>query len=225
MVMVNDILQVLVGSRAHGLATPDSDWDYRSVFVVPTDELFKIGGYIGGDVRWIEHGKARTDDDTGWEVGKFLFLATKSNPTILEVFKAPIIESSNWGLEMRELFPYIWSSQAVRDAFIGYGLNQRKKFLDEKDNRSPKYAVSYLRVLYNAWELLTTGTFTIEVVNTSIGDILKQWKSGNYTVGEVMDLCFKWGKIVEEVYDNLPTKHQTDLKPINDFLVRLRREH
>ena len=31
------ILKTLVGSRAHGLETPESDEDWRSVFVRPTD--------------------------------------------------------------------------------------------------------------------------------------------------------------------------------------------
>lgn len=36
------ILKVLVGSHAHGLAGPDSDKDFRSVFAMPTVELFQL---------------------------------------------------------------------------------------------------------------------------------------------------------------------------------------
>src|SRR5258708_8666676 len=107
------ILNVLVGSRAHGLNTDSSDYDYRGVFVTPTSELLKLGKRPD-QTSWIED----KIDDTKWEVGKFLFLATKCNPTILEVFKAPTVENANldqlgWGMELRELFDSVWSSQYV----------------------------------------------------------------------------------------------------------------
>ena len=37
------ILKVVVGSHAHGLAGPESDKDFRSVFILPTAELFRVG--------------------------------------------------------------------------------------------------------------------------------------------------------------------------------------
>ncbi len=57
------ILKVVVGSQAHGLATPESDFDYRGVFVVPTAEILSLNGTTK-TTNWIE-GK---DDDTSWEL-------------------------------------------------------------------------------------------------------------------------------------------------------------
>ena len=37
------ILKVVVGSHAHGLAGPDCDKDYRSVFVLLSAALFRVG--------------------------------------------------------------------------------------------------------------------------------------------------------------------------------------
>src|SRR3990167_7324772 len=114
------ILRVLVGSRAHGLAGPDSDYDYRGVFVRPTSELLSIGAkpYL---TQWTEADKAKGEklDDTAWEVGHFLQLATHCNPTILEVLAAPRVDEgsdwSSWGTDLRGLFPYIWNPCGVRD--------------------------------------------------------------------------------------------------------------
>jgi predicted nucleotidyltransferase len=215
------ILKVLVGSRSHGLATLESDFDYRGVFVVPTAEILKIGGHTE-HTSWLE-GK---DDDTSWELGHFLFLATKCNPTILETFLAPIVElntnNNMWGLEIRKLFPYIWNSNDVKNAFIGYGLNQRKKFLNNKDGKPNKFAAAYLRSLYNAYELLTTGTFTIRIIDTPVGQMVKNFKEGNYTVGEVVNECLKWQKEVELAAENNPK--EANLKPINEFLLKVRKE-
>lgn len=217
--MEGQILKVLVGSRAHGLATPESDHDYRGVFVAPTREILKLGGHAKR-TSWVE-GK---DDDTSWELGHFLFLATKSNPTILETFLAPTVgETHRLGLLLRDLFPLVWSSRGVRDAFVGYGLNQRKKFLEAKDGRPHKYAAAYLRTLFNAWELLRTGTFTVRIADTEIGPTVRRFKEGDYTVGEVVQTCHDWQWIVEEAYQRNPGK-TTDHELMNHFLIKIRRE-
>lgn len=215
----NQILKVLVGSQAHGLAGPTSDFDYRGVFVVPTTEILGINTGKIKNTSWIE-GK---DDDTSWELGHFLLMATKCNPTILETFLAPVIEETEDGVLIRGLFPHIWNATAVRDAFIGYGLNQRKKFLDDKDQRRDKYAVAYIRSLYNALELLTTGTFTVRVGDLEIGETLKRVKKGEFKTGEVIDICMDLEVKVREAAAKCNKK--TDYDQINAALLKLRYKH
>lgn len=213
------LLRTVVGSQAHGLATPESDTDIRGVFILPTEEILSLGGKVQ-QTNWKE-GK---DDETSWELGHFLFLATKCNPTILEVFLAPVHEASPEGYRMRELFPYIWNSQGVRDAFIGYGLNQRKKFLDGKDSKPNKFAAAYLRALVNGYELLSTGTFTIRVADLPIGQKIRRFKEGGYySVGEVMDTCLEWEERVKVAFKENPNK-KADLDVVNDFLLGMRRQ-
>jgi len=226
------ILKVVVGSQAHGLATPESDFDYRGVFVVPTENFFKLGAPNPKNTSWVE-GK---EDDTTWEVGHFLNMATHCNPTILETFLAPSVdvdlgvEEMRLGQKLRDLFPYVWNSKDVMNAFIGYGLNQRKKFFDDKDKRAAKYAVAYLRTLYQAWELLETGTFTVRIADTPIGDTLKGWKKMSSSEilqnasGEVIEQCLGWEKKVREAYEKNPDK-KTDLEPVNDFLLDVRKTY
>ena len=216
---MKQLLKVVVGSQAHGLATPESDFDYRGVFLQPTTEILSLGSSLK-QTSWIE-GK---DDDTSWELGHFLHLSTKCNPTILETYLAPVIESTPLGDELRALFPYVWNSKAVCDAFIGYGLNQRKKFLEEKDKRPHKFAAAYLRSLYNAYELLCTGTFNVRIADTEIGETIRNFKVGSYTFGEVIDTCRTWEENVRMAYNENPNK-TTDLAKINEFLLKVRREN
>ena len=231
---MKEILKCIVGSQAHELAGPDSDFDYRGVFIVPTSEILKLGGSVK-HTSWIE-GK---EDDTSWEIGHFLNLAAHCNPTILEVFLAPTMKESfvknpsqeiiklnitPEGEELRELFPKVWNSQGVRDAFIGYGLNQRKKFLEEKDGRPAKFAVAYLRTLYQAYHLLTTGTFPISMKGTEIYETLKEWKTGKYEIGDVIQKCHGWQKLVELAFEKNPDK-QTDVDAVNRFLLKIRKEN
>lgn len=211
------ILKVLVGSRAHGLHNPDSDSDFRAVFTVPTAKILGLNSNVK-NAQWIEGDV----DNTSWEIGHFLRLATKCNPTILETFLSPIVETSDFGQELRNLFPAIWNSQGVRDAFIGYGLNQRKKFLDGKDGRPAKFAAAYARSLYNAKELLETGTFTVNISGLAIGALLKEWKAGNYKVGSVIDVCVELEADVRKAYINNPNK-VTDMGKVNEFLLKVRK--
>lgn len=217
------ILKTIVGSQAHGLASKNSDYDYRGVFVIPTSELLKLGNPIK-TTSWIEG----NDDDTSWEIGHFLNMATHCNPTVLETFLSPRIHPENkiqlkYGAEMQALFPHVWNSADVKNAFIGYGLNQRKKFFDNKDQRAPKYATAYLRTLYNAWELLSTGTFNVNLTGTPVYEHCKRFKAGDYTPGEVINECFKWETEVLKAYKANPDK-QTNVEPINEFLLKVRKE-
>ena len=83
-----EMLRILCGSHAHGLATKDSDKDFRSVYITPTSEILSLNCGSEKGNHWVEK---QTDDNTSYEISHFLHLATKSNPSILEVFKAPIV--------------------------------------------------------------------------------------------------------------------------------------
>ena len=220
------ILRTLVGSHAHGLATEKSDRDYRGVFVIPTTELLKLGG-ITKQTSWIEG----DTDSTEWEVGHFLNMAVHCNPTVLETFLAPSVflhpvdsEDAKLEKELRDLFPHVWNSNDVRNAFVGYGVNQRKKFFDNKDQRAPKYAAAYLRVLYNCAQLLETGTFDVDLRGSTIYDQVKNFKEGRYTYGEVIQACFDMETRVIKAYNANPDK-KTNVEPVNEFLLKARKHY
>ena len=50
---MNDILKVIVGSQAYGLANKDSDIDYRGVFYVPTEVVVGLDGHTR-NTSWVE---------------------------------------------------------------------------------------------------------------------------------------------------------------------------
>jgi len=212
------ILKVLVGSHAHGLATPDSDRDYRSVFVIPTEDMFQLG-FKPPSTQWT---KGKTDE-TAWEVSAFLTLATQGHPLVLETFLAPVEQADVWGQRLRSLFPDVWSSEKAFESFVNYAHNQRQKFLEKKDGRPEKYAAAYLRVLQNLCELLETGTFTIHIAPTELGKKIVAIKQGEYRTGEVIDL----GEALLITAQKLraASSHAENLARINSFLIDIRREY
>lgn len=227
------ILKVIVGSQAHGLATFESDTDYRGVFVQSAKErLNPFSKPI--DTQWFEKSGTAggtVTDDTSTEVGKFLFEATKSNPTTLEVFKGTNVVNGAygaWGISLQELFPHVWSSKGVYEAFTGYGRNQRTKMLDDRDGKAGKFAVAWLRTLYNAAELLRFGTFELSVIGTPIEKVTRMWKTGHsqltkpgkdvrLTNGEVIDTCAEYEGIASYAYETMPPK-ETEFEPLIDYL-------
>jgi len=217
----NIILRTLVGSRAHGLSTSESDYDYRGVFLAPTKELLKLNA-PKITTNWQEGDTKEGADNTMWELGHFLFMATKCNPTILEVFKAPIETTTDLGNSLRKLFSRVWNSRGVMMAFMGYGLNQRKKFLDKKDSRPHKYATAYLRTLVQAWYLLTTQELVIDMSVTDEFETLKRFKSGEYEMGEVIQKTYDWEDKVKIAYEHNPDK-ETDMDQVNAWLLKVRK--
>ena len=213
------ILKVLVGSRAHNLHDKDSDYDYRSVYILPTSDILSLGYKYKGS-SWTEGDK---HDNTAYEIGHFLELATKCNPTILEMFKAPIIEATEEGKKLRELFPYIWNPKQAFDAFVGYGLNQRKKFLDKKDNRQNKYAVAYIRTLFNLIQLLETGTFDVEIKQEHLKECLLNYKKGKYSSGEIINQAEYFTQLARASLEDC--KHKPNSAKVKEFILKIRKEN
>jgi hypothetical protein len=210
------ILRVLVGSQAHGLATAESDQDFRRVYVMPTENMFHLGFKYPG-TQWTK----AEGDETAWEVGQFLMLATQCHPHILETLLAPVVTVDQWGNQLRSLFPAIWSPDQAFAAFTNYARNQRTKFLDQKDGRPAKYAAAYIRVLYNLRELLESHTFTIQISSTSIGPTLAEIKNGTIGIGRVIDLG---EDLLQQCAHHLrQCTHSPDHRLIQDFLTTLRK--
>lgn len=210
------ILKVLIGSQAHGLAGPESDADYRSVYVMPTANLFRVGFRYQGTRMTKE-----TADETAWEIGLFLSLALECYPLVLETFLAPVVSADEWGRELRDLFPSVWSARQAYEAFMTYAANQRKKFLDKKDGRPAKYAAAYVRVLYNLCELLDRGTFTVRIAETEVGADLARLKAGQVRPGEVIDMGEHWAGVATHRLS--ACVHRSDPNAVDAFALRIRK--
>ena len=75
------------GSRSWGMASEDSDYDARFVYVRPLDDYLRLEG-LKDTIEW------KLDevlDISGWDVAKFLRLMRGSNPTAFEWIGSPIV--------------------------------------------------------------------------------------------------------------------------------------
>ena len=183
---------------------------------MPTTDMFRVGFKYQGTRMMQEK-----EDETAWEIGHFLQLSLQGHPLVLETLVAPVVVMDDWGEELRQIFPHLWSARNAYDSFMNYCENQRKKMLEKKDDRPAKYAAAYVRVLFNLCELLERGTFTVRIVETPVGETVRKIKEGDYRIGEVIDLGEHWAN---EAALRLTACSQQGRPDLADaFLIKLRK--
>ena len=114
------ILRSVVGSRAYGLDHADSDVDRRGVYLPPAEMQWSLYG-VPEQLENVE------TDECYWELQKFLTLALKANPNVLEVLHSPMVEHvmplGQELLDMREAF----LSKLVYQTYSGYVMSQFRR--------------------------------------------------------------------------------------------------
>lgn len=166
------LLSGIVGSTAYGLAREGSDVDRLGVFVAPTIEVSGLDWH--GD----RESKVTTKPDaTMHEIGKYLRLALKGNPSITELLWLPgdCLEKAEpiFGLRLIGLRNALLSGPAIKSAYGGYARQQAHRLRERGDGsfsadtrkRTAKHARHLLRLLRQGRELLATGKLTVKVSN------------------------------------------------------------
>ena len=119
------IYRCVVGSRAYGLDNAESDYDRRGVYLPPAEMQWSLFGVP-------EQLENQETDECYWELQKFLTLALKANPNVLEVLYTPQVELATGPAEellaMREKF----LSKLVYQTCNGYVMSQFKKLEQAK---------------------------------------------------------------------------------------------
>jgi len=141
--------------------------DRLGVFVVPAV------GVAGLD--WSTHRESHVTtepDKTLHEVGKYLRLALKGNPTITELLWLDAYDvETPAGRALIDLRGAFLSEAAVRNAYGGYARQQATKLRNRGDGsfsadtrgRTAKHGRHLLRLLRQGRELLETGHLTVKV--------------------------------------------------------------
>ena len=117
------LYEYIRGSQVYGTNTPESDEDHGGIFIAPKDQLLGLGLDYVDEVSDAKH------DTCWWELGKFMTLLLKSNPTVLEALYIP---------DDKVIFehPFMTEIKKHRDCFLtkqaflplgGYAVSQIEK--------------------------------------------------------------------------------------------------
>lgn len=115
------IFKCISGSKAYNLDTPNSDTDYRGVYVQPTEMILSN--------RYIPQISDEKNDIVYYEINRFLELLIKGSPNIIELLNIPteciLIQTDEYKriCDNKEKF----LTKRLRHTFGGYALGQIKK--------------------------------------------------------------------------------------------------
>ncbi|MGW5864052.1 nucleotidyltransferase domain-containing protein [Streptomyces sp. NPDC055239] len=207
----------VMGSRAFGLATDDSDTDRRGVFLAPTPLFWRFD-------KPPTHVEGPAEEQFSWEVERFCELALRANPNILECLHSPLVEHvTDTGRELLSLRDAFLSRQAHL-TFAGYARGQHKKLEDDvRLHGAPrwKHAMHLLRLLTSCRDLLRTGSLTLDVGDQR--EPLLAVKRGEVPWSEIESWMRRLAEEADVAATRSPLPAEPDRERVADFLFRVRR--
>jgi len=211
------IYRCIVGSRAYGLSHAASHTDYRGIYLPPAEAHWSLAG----EPEQLENPEGQ---ESYWELQKFLILALKANPNILECLYTPLVELATpiaqELLNMREIF----LSKLIYQTYNGYVLGQFKKL--EQDLRARgtvkwKHAMHLIRLLLSGVTALKEGYIVVE--QREHRDALLAIRRGEVSWEEVNAWRLALHKEFNEAYAATRLPERPDFERANAFLIEARR--
>ena len=212
------IYRCQVGSKAFGLSNEDSDDDIRGVFLPTAQQHWSLYAVP-------EQIEDQTDDNDEvlWELEKFLRLALKANPNILEVLWTPIIlQTTPIGDRLRDLRNAFLSKHLYK-TYSGYVLSQfrRMKNRFEKDGQfKNKHAMHLLRLLLSGIHALKTGEIMIDV--SEHRDFLLTIRNGELSFEKIREHALSLDRQFQTEFETTTLPDQPDFQAVDQFLIEAR---
>lgn len=153
------IYRCVIGSRAYGLDDDESDIDYRGIFLPTADRHWSLVG--------IPH-QLECDEtqEAYWELQKFLVLALKANPNVLECLYTPLVEKATPLAEELLAIREAFLSRLVYQTYNGYVMSQFKKMQADLRNQGQvkwKHVMHLIRLLISGVRVLRDGFVPVRV--------------------------------------------------------------
>ena len=213
----NVIYRCIVGSQAYGLDRDGSDVDRRGIYLAPAELEWSLYGVP-------EQLESRDSEECYWELKKFIVLALKANPNILECLYTPMVEKrtsiSDELLASRDIF----LSKLVYQTYNGYVMSQFKKL--EQDLRASggikwKHAMHLIRLLLEGVTILRDGYVPVRVAEHR--DTLLSIRDGQLKWEEVNQWRLTLHREFEEAFRGTKLPDDPDYAAANALLIKARR--
>jgi hypothetical protein len=212
------IYRCVVGSRAYGLDNDESDIDRRGIYLAPAELQWSLFGAP-------EQFEDNATQSCYWELQKFLTMALKANPNILECLYSPMVEKvTPLGEELLALRQQ-FLSQMIFQTFNGYAMSQFKKI--EQDIRNSgqikwKHAMHLLRLLLTGAATLREGRVPVRVETHR--ERLLAIKRGDLPWAEVDVWRRELHRDFERALTETKLPERPDYEKVNEFLIKARRQ-
>ncbi len=211
------IFRCVIGSRAYGLDDAASDTDRRGIYLPPADSHWSLYGVP-------EQIENEATQEAYWEIQKFIILALKANPNVLECLYTPIVETATpLARELLELKD-IFLSRLVYQTYNGYVMSQFKKMQASIRNRGQvkwKHVMHLVRLLLSGITVLRDGFVPVSVGEHR--DALLAIKAGRMPWSEIETWRKTLHRQFDEAFKNSQLPARPDYERANEFLVKARR--
>lgn len=172
-------------------------------------------------------------DLTIYGLKKFLRLALKGNPTIVQLLFVPQaqwVKGDSNGAHLQDLAPFI-ISRACGGAFLGYLQQQRQRFTGERGGShgavhsadqerygyDTKYAMHMLRLGFQGVELLTTGKLTFPVPER---EFLLNVRSGKSNTQTILTETGQLEKAIKSLLDDSTLPRYPDGERVEQWMLK-----
>ncbi len=210
------IYRCVVGSKAFGLDDENSDTDRRGIYLPPAEIHWSMFGVP-------EQIESKETEECYWELQKFLILALKANPNILECLFTPLVEYKNELAEELLSMRRIFLSKLVYQTYNGYVMSQFKKL--EQDLRVGgaikwKHAMHLIRLLLQGIEILREADLIVRVSENRAR--LLAIKNGEIDWREINEWRVRLHKDFDDAFAETDLPERPDYEKANEFLIKAR---
>lgn len=138
------------GSRAWGFASPYSDYDVRFIYVRPRDFYLKLEATR--DV--LEYPIIDLLDINGWDLQKTLRLLHRSNPSVFEWFKSPIVyKNTHFSGEFISIMENYFLAKSGLYHYLHMAAGNYREYLKGETVKAKKYFYVLRPLLACRWIL------------------------------------------------------------------------
>ena len=214
------IYRCQVGSKAFGLATDEADDDIRGIYLPPA----RLHWSLRRLPEQLEFNDEERDE-VYWELEKFLKLALKANPNVLETLWTPLVlEADETAYELRDMRS-AFLSKHVYKTYSGYVLSQFRRManaLKSKGSFKPKHAMHLIRLLYSGIAALETGEIQVDVAEHR--EELLRIRDEELPFEEIQKKALELDEQFEKAFERTALPDQPDYDQVDAFLIRARRK-
>ncbi len=211
------IFRCVIGSRAYGLEDDNSDTDYRGIFLPPADLHWSLYGVP-------EQIDCYETQEQYWELQRFLVLALKANPNVLECLYTPLVERATPLAEELLGMRSVFLSRLVYQTYNGYVLSQFKKMQADLRNQGQvkwKHVMHLIRLQISGISVLRNGFVPVRVDEHR--DQLLAIKRGEVPWEETEAWRLKLHAEFDNALEATALPERPDYEAANAFLLKARR--
>ncbi|MFN9603107.1 MAG: DNA polymerase beta superfamily protein [Planctomycetota bacterium] len=211
------IYRCVIGSRAYGLDDEQSDTDRRGFYLPQAQMHWSLYGVP-------EQLENDATQEAYWELQKFIVLALKANPHVLECLYSPFVEFATPLAQELLSIRKVFLSKLVFQTYSGYVASQFKKMQSDIRNQGRvkwKHVMHLIRLLISGTDVLREGELTVKVRDQR--EQLFAIKQGEWTFAQADSYRKQLQVEFERAFEKTALPDRPDYERANMFLIDARR--